>query len=142
MITVPPGISDPNAGKRPPGPDELLIYSLIEDRITMIGPASIHELSGDGQFVALAKSGTDGRTSLDVLRLGETKARRVCEFQGEVTALAWGDDHRSLAVVSSKLPAKIKPLWSCSVEAGRCWCHDAIQYHSPRLAGVRRVGHH
>ena len=99
VITGPPGMTEPKAGKRLPGAEELLIYSLIEDRITVIGPASFHELSGDGQFIALAKSGPDGRNSLDLLRLGETKSRRIYEFQGEVTAMAWGDDHRSLALV-------------------------------------------
>ncbi len=29
----------------------------------------------------------------------ETEARRVYEVGGEVTALAWGDDHRSLVMV-------------------------------------------
>ncbi len=99
VIKGPPGMTDSSASKRPPGPGEVLVYSLIEDRITVIGPAALHEISGDGQLVAFVKAGPDGRTSLDVLRLGETEARRIYEVRGEVTAMAWGDDHRSLALV-------------------------------------------
>jgi dipeptidyl aminopeptidase/acylaminoacyl peptidase len=99
VIKGPPGMTDSGASSRPPGAGEVVIYSPVEDRITVIGPASCHELSSDGQFVALAKAGPDGRTSLDVLRLGETKVRRVDEIRGEVSALAWGDDHRSLVLV-------------------------------------------
>ena len=99
VIKGPPGMTDAVAGRRSTGADGVFIYSIIEDRICAIGPASSYGLSGDGQFLALAKAGPDGRTSLEVLRLGEDELRRVYEVRGEVASLAWGDDHRSLGLV-------------------------------------------
>jgi dipeptidyl aminopeptidase/acylaminoacyl peptidase len=99
VIKGPKGMTGRDAGGRPAGENGVIIYSLMEDKITAIGPASFHKLSGDGQFVALARAGPGGLTFLDVLRLGETEPHRVLEIRGEFSALAWGDDHRSLALV-------------------------------------------
>jgi dipeptidyl aminopeptidase/acylaminoacyl peptidase len=99
VIKGPPGMTTRDAGKPPPGADELLIYSLVDDRITQVGSTSLYEVSGDGLFIAFARAEAGGRASLDVLRIGETEPRRVLEIRGEVSSLSWGDDHRSLALV-------------------------------------------
>jgi dipeptidyl aminopeptidase/acylaminoacyl peptidase len=92
-------VANTAAERRSHDADGVLVYSLIDDRLIAIGPASFCEVSGDGQLIALAKAGVEGRVLLDVLRVGETEARRLYDSRGEVSSLAWGDDNRSLAMV-------------------------------------------
>jgi dipeptidyl aminopeptidase/acylaminoacyl peptidase len=98
VLVGPPGMVDAPANSQPPRADEVLVYSFIEDRVARFGPALFHELSSDGQLLALVKAGPNGHNMLDVLRVGETESRRVLDVRGEVTALAWGADQRSLAL--------------------------------------------
>ncbi len=90
---------------RPSGRDELLAYSFAGDQIRVVGSASLYEINGDGQFVAVANEGPDGQVSVDVLRLEDLDRHRVYDDFGEITSLVWGDDLRSLAfVVAQEMP--------------------------------------
>jgi dipeptidyl aminopeptidase/acylaminoacyl peptidase len=99
-----PELTERDVG-RPSERDELLVYSFADDRIRVLGSASLYEINGDGQFVAVANEGPDGQVSVDVLRLEDHDRHRVYDDFGELTSLVWGDDLRSLAfVIAQDMP--------------------------------------